>query len=666
MSAVELHNVDDAVDQIARGLATTHRPGLTWGVLGEPTAGKSAVLEHLHQRLLSDGAVRSILVSPPARAYDAGHAALIDLAEGLELDERALGVVRDPQASWETKLRRVRAALGREGRRTVLLVDEPAGWSPRDTYFRTFVGDVWDLVFDRFDIATVTAGSPPFRVRSFRPIHLDPASDPEGVFAAIDSAILGAAKAAVQSRFREHLADISPLQIRLLVAIAALREQQLDVIDPTLIEHRTELVGTLVGLVDTGNPELREVWVRLAAVREPFEDDLLGLVGGRRLSPLESAIATQCLLFPRRDRLFLHESLRGIRTLVEHDQTGAHRLLAAYYRHRFDDPEAGAPVRLRDAVEAFHHASSAGIVELDTYRPFFVDQLNILGYHLSVDQDDLERAADVFSVALQWDPRNAYAAHYRAFNLDRLAGRGGPVVDPNEVERLYRQALEERPEHPWFRSRLINFLLAEARIDEAWTEWLLANEAIGSDPPEYVYFGLHLHVARNLLYRGELEHAESVLRTLPPELATDERFAVIKERVAALREARDNGSYVPAPYLKPGWWRRPKLVSERGLTRWLAARVSSVSADAVDLDVADITPGTRPVYGGLELPVETLATWWRGPGDLSTLEAGEFLEVGFYGDGDDAQGLALRHPRVRWPDLARPNEDPDRYLRAAA
>lgn len=352
--------------------------------------------------------------------------------------------------------------------------------------------------------------------------------------------------------------------------------------------------------------------------------------------------------------------------LIEHDQVSVHGLLAAYYRHRFDDPQAGVPARLRDSIEAFHHASSAGIVELDNYRPFFVDQLNILGYHLSVDQKDPERAAEVFKVALTWDPRNAYAAHYRAFNLDSLAGTPGSAVDPHEVERLYRQAVKERPEHPWFRARLINFLVAEARIDEAWTEWLLANEAIGPDPPEYVYFGLHLHVARNLLYRGELEHAESVLRALPLELVSDERFAVIKERVAALREARDNGSYVPAPYLKPGWWRWPKLVPERGLSRWLAARVSGVSADAVELDVADIAPGVRPVYGGLELPLDALAAWWRGPGELSTLEPGDFVEIGFYGDDDVAEALAFRHPRIRWPDLARPNEDPDRYLRAAA
>lgn len=665
MRAPDLHNVEDAVEEIRRDLVRSPGSGASWSVLGEPTAGKTAVLDRLQERLSAEGNFRAILLSPPPRAYDAGHVALIDLAEGLELSDRALTEVKNPQVPWEEKLRRVRNALLREGQ-TVVLLDEPSDWSPRDSYFGRFVSDVWDLVFDRAGIATVTAGRAPLHVRRRRGIELIAASDPEGVLATIDASVLRPAKGAVRSRFGEDLAVVSPLQIRVLVAIAALHEPALDRIEPTSIEHPAELVETLARLVDPRHPRLRDLWLRLAGVREPFVDDLLGLVGVRDLSAAESAIATQCLLFPRRDRLFLHESLREVRNLIEHDQTGVHRLLAAYYRHRFDDPDAGTPVRLRDSVEAFHHASHAGILELDAYRPFFVDQLNILGYHLSVDRQAPAQAADVFRLALEWDPRNAYAAHYRAFNLDQLAGTGEAEVDPQEVERLYRQAVEELPRHAWFRSRLITFLLAEARIEEAWSEWLLATEALGPDPSDLVYYGLHLHVARTLLYRGELEYTARVLKALPPELADDATFAVIRDRLAALRDARDHGTHVPAPYLRPGWWRSPKLLRERDLQRWLAGRVTSVTSQAVELDVADITSGERPAYGGLELAWDTLAAWWQGPGDPQTLKPGEFIEIGFYGEGDDAPVVAVRHPPLRWPDLAHPREDPDRYLRSAA
>lgn len=664
MSLVELHNVDEAVERIARELTTSSPRRPTWSVLGEPTAGKTAVLEQLHERLAAEGTVRPVLLSPPPRAYDAAHVALVELAEGLYLAEPVLKMIKDPQRPWHEKLKRVRATLGREGR-VVVLLDEPATWLPRETYFRSFVHDVWDVVFDVFDTTAVTAGHTPFHVQHHRAVHLAPGSDPEGVLGAIASPALAEPKAEVHARFGDHLAELSPLQIRLLVAIAALRAPVLNRIQPTSIQHRSQLVPTLAELVDAGNVELRDVWLHLAAVREPFEADLLRLVGGRRLDDVEHAIATDCLLFVRRGRLFLHESLRGIVNLIEHDETTVHTRLAGHYRHRFDDPESGIPVRMRDSIEAFHHASSAGIVDLDSYRPFFVDQLNILGYHLSVDRSELDRAAAVFRLALDWDPRNAYAAHYRAFNLDRLVGTPGAEVDPREVGTLYRLAVEERPSHPWFRSRLITFLIAEGRIDEAWFEWLRASEAVGPDPSDFVCFGLHLHVARALVYRGELEHAESVLRALPRELMLDERFAVIHERIDALREARDHGSYVPSMYLEPGWWLAPKLLPEANLDRWLASRVTDVSSAVVELDVADITGESRPVFGTLELPRDTLEPWWRGPGELSSLEPGDFIEIGFYGVGDDAQAIAVRHPHLRWPDLARPQEDPDRYLRAA-
>jgi hypothetical protein len=664
MSGVELHNVDDAVEQIANDLRTHHGPATTWSVLGEPTAGKSAVLEMLYDRLSQDETLTPVLVTAPPRSYDSGHAALIELAEGLELRSSALQQVQDPQVPWAQKLHAVRIGLGREGRK-VLLLDEPAAWSPRESYFRTFVGDVWELLFDRFDTATVTAGRTPFRVARHRGIHLEPASDADHVLATMDAPSLAEAKRVVESRFGDQLANVSPLQVRLLVAIAALDQDTTRRIDAGSVEHRSKLVAHLAALVGTDHPDLRDVWLRLALVREPFESDLLGLVGQRRLSELEGAILDSCLLFPRRSRLLLHESLRTVTTMVEHDRQPNHQLVAGYYRHRFDDPESGVAARMRDSIEAFHHASSAGIVDLNAYRPFFVDQLNILGYHLSVAQEDLRRAAEVFQLALSWDPRNPYAAHYRAFNLDRMAGTTVDI-DPNEVERLYRLAAEEWPDHVWFRSRLITFLIAEARIEEAWSEFLSAIDAIGPDPTDFAYFGLHLHVARSFLYRGELDYAEHVVRGLPAELEGDERFVAIKERLGALREARDHGSYVPAPYLKSGWWRAPKLLSPHDLTRWVAARVTSVLPDVVELDVADITPGSSPAYGSLELPKETLRSWWRGPGDLSELLVGDFLELGFYGHGDDVEGRAVRHPQLRWLDLARPHEDPDRYLRAAA
>ena len=64
MPATELHNVEDAVEGIVRGVETASHGG-TWSVLGEPTAGKSAVLERLYDYFKQEGSVRPILVTPP-------------------------------------------------------------------------------------------------------------------------------------------------------------------------------------------------------------------------------------------------------------------------------------------------------------------------------------------------------------------------------------------------------------------------------------------------------------------------------------------------------------------------------------------------------------------------------------------------------------------------
>jgi tetratricopeptide (TPR) repeat protein len=667
MSVVELHNVDQAVnrlrDEVLRGRSTRD----TWSVTGEPTAGKTAVLHELRNALRSEPGVRPILVTPPAREYDAGPVALIQLTEALTDNEAKLAEIKDPQRPWDDKLRRVRAWVQRDPARTVLLVDEPRTWLPRDTYFRTFVRDIWDIAFDGLGTATVAAGLPPFRVSSLHRVELAPASDPQRVLDAIDAASLAEARRLVLNRFGDRLVNVSPLQVRLLVAIAALDPSAIARTDPSVAESRAELVGALLELVDLRGDAapLRDVWLRLAEVREPFEDDLLPRIGARELGDVATAILRQCLLFERDGRLILHETLRRIPLRTERFPPDSHERLAAYYRDKFIERGGDAGGRLRDAVEAFHHASSAGIVALDEYRPFFVDQLNILGYHLSYDQQDYGRAAEIFEVALRWDAENAYAAHYRAFNLDQLAER------PDEVEALYRQAIELAPWHIWFRSRLISFLIARARIDDAWSAWLEAIDELDGDYGDYFYFSLHLHVARMLVYRGEVDLAEAVLRGIPAPVRRDARFVAIDDRIEILREARDRGSYVPAPFLRKEWWRYgPNLLRDhegsRSLRRWLAARVVSVDEEGLALDAADIVNAAPPEFGPISVPSAVFSRWWRGPGDAQELESGTFIEVGFYGESADSTVVALPYPQLRWPDLVHPDEDPDRYLRRRA
>jgi tetratricopeptide (TPR) repeat protein len=668
MSSIELSNVAEAVERLSAEVVIHREATHTWSVFGEPTAGKTAVLDGLQERLAAQPGVLPILIDPPSRAYDAGHVALVQLAEALTDDQQKLANIKDPERPWEDKLRYVRAWLQRDPSRVVLLADEPRGWAPRDSYFSAFVSDIQEMVFDGLAVAAVTAGAPPFHVRHFHRLDLEPASDHEGVLARIDAPSLTEAREVVAAGFGDALGRMSPLQTRLLVAIAALDADELRRFDPGLTEDRSELVATLLRLVETETAanDLRVAWLRLAAVREPFEDDLLEHLGVFDLADVEQAILRQCLLFQRHDRLVLHGSLRRIPAMTEQLPPGTHELLASYYREKFISSGGDDSGRLRDAVEAFHHASSAGIVALDEYRPFFVEQLNILGYHLSYEQRNFESAAAVFGTALKWDPDNPYALHYRAFNLERLAR------DPQEVESLYRRAVERAPGHTWFRSRLISFLISEARIDDAWREWLLAIDALDVDRAETFYYSLHLHVARMFVYRGELTFAETVLRAVPAHIRRDPRFVAIADRLEVLRETNEVGSHVPAPLMRPEWWRYgPNLLHDDvggiARSRWLAGRVTAVDEDVIVLDVADVVGTERPVYGAAVFPHVSWAAWWEGPGRESDLKPGTFVEVGFYGDGETTTGVAIAYPKLRWRDLTRhDDDDPDRFARVAA
>lgn len=664
VSPAPMRSTDDAVAQLSKELSDGASAGMMWSVVGEPTSGTSSVLDQLHEQLSADGRTRSVLVRPPAHQYDSGPAALIDLVSGLGLSDSALDVIQDPGRSWAEKLDRAHNALAREGS-FVLLLDAPDSWRPEETYFSRFVDDVLDLVISDSQNRVVTAGEAPFFIRGARKLRLEPRGDPDAVLSALAAPTLMGAKGAVVARFDKRLTGLSPLQIRLLVAIAALDPDSLALIDPERGEScaAPALVQVLANLVGSSSPELARVWAHLAMVRCAFADDLLGLVGVEALAPQERVIVRDCLLFARGEGLFMHESLREGAKLIDYDPTEVHARLAKYYRHRFDDPEAGGKRRLRDSVEAFHHASSAGIDALDEYRPFFTDQLNILGYHLSYDLKEPARAADTFNVALCWDPHNAYAAHYRAFNLELQVAATGAKVDISEVERLYRLAVDEMPTHPWFHARLVNFLIAESRMRDAWDAWLQALDKIGPDPRDAVYFGLHLHVARNFLYRGEFDRVETILRSLPATVLEDERFLAIKDRLWALRETDRRGSYLPAAYLRPRWWSAPKLIVTRGLRRWLAAKVVGARDGVLDLDVADIIPGGEPSYGSLAVSEQQLASSWHGRGAADSLASGDFIEIGFY---DDESTVTMQHPAMIWPDRTAPNEDPDRYLRAAA
>src|SRR5690242_16300643 len=88
--------------------------GAIWLVHGPSTAGKTAVLDGVRQRL-SGTDVAAIYVAPPLGALDAGPLALTHIALGLveagRYDSEDVEPIQDPAVQWDDKIKHVRRLL---------------------------------------------------------------------------------------------------------------------------------------------------------------------------------------------------------------------------------------------------------------------------------------------------------------------------------------------------------------------------------------------------------------------------------------------------------------------------------------------------------------------------------------------------------------------------
>jgi tetratricopeptide (TPR) repeat protein len=675
---IALPNVKAATDRALEWLAES-RGGETWVIRGEPTAGKTAALESIFRSLIGHENLIPIMVAPPPGAPDSGPIALLQIAERLRaaevIDAASLDELLDPTRQWQKKRERVRGWLNDNRSSVVMLCDEPLVW-PADSEFGRHARNIWSFAFDGVRCRTISGGDAPYWAEVADEYVLEPASVGAEVLETLLNTEVGAAARQLDETFSGSLEAFSPLQIRLLVAVAA--------IDPTAVRRmaatghvRTnEIVRLLIERLerDEALAPLRTAWSRLAEVREPFDRELLSVVEPADLTDVQRTILERCLLFEREGRLVLHERLRALAATDAYvrDPT-LHGTLADYYKARFAS-RSDDELRLRDSVEAFHHASIAGIHDDDRFKPFFLEQWSILGYYLSYHRRQYESAVRAFREALRWEPEDAYANHYLAYNLDVLA------ENPEEVETHYRRAIErDSTGNAWYHARLINFLLALSRVDDARSAWIDAlDELVTPDASvrQSLYFDLHLHVARMLLYRGELDFASSVLERVPAVVRAEGVFQQIQLRLLALKEARDFGSFVPGWLLRPQWWKQqPNLLrptwAGKPLREWLAGEVDDVDTEhkEVWLSVAYVTEEVqagkldRPIVGSTSYTYDELHRWWSFAGQPADLRPGDFVEIGFYGAEGDSDTVVAMHSERTWIDLAYPGAepDPDRY-----
>lgn len=685
-----LPRVDELAHKLAQRIGTTPASrGSVWYVPGPPTAGKSALLAALEQRLVGGGL--AVHVSPPVGKPDAGPVALLQIAGALKnggLTNGEAETLLEPSRPWSDKISTVRGWLANGYRQdVVLLCDEPALWAKgatEDDHFAGRARDVAHLLVDGNECRRVVTGHMPDGPRG-TVTSLSPQSAP-GPWLRDDSTwgeLAGTAQA-LQESAGSTLEQYSPLEIRLFVALGRLRsiEYVLGLIAENI--SRRSISRHLATELDA-HPELRPlstVWGRLALVRRAFDSDAEEVLGAADLDGLARNILDRCLLYGNDGNRALHETLRvdagAHNWLTRAEEQRTHACLVDYYAQRFE----GVSTRdrwkscLLEETEAFHHATSAADAQcLERFGPFFVEQLDALGKSVSVaahpsDTSGFKAAAEIFEKSIAWADDNDYAHHYLAYNLDVLG------LEPDRVEEHYERAVELRPSSSWWHSRYVNFLITMGRTADARRAWDDALDSLGlpdSSAESGVYEHLHLWVARLLLHRGQLDFARTVLGGIPKRVRDlHGGLRATQRRLEALLEAQRTGAFVPGPNLTSDWWRQgpfllhPLSEGSLPLVKWMAARVDGSTDGELHLRVAELqVEGDEPPSLGRTSVTFAQFDSWKPDRRAATIEPGDFIEIGTYAAKRKRALVRARvHKRQPWldEDLPRTWPNPRRYL----
>jgi len=668
MPAPQLAEIETVAHDLTERLTQADDlPRALWQIDGPATTGKSACLGRIGA-LLAETDLKPILVGPPAHYLDAAPLALVEAAEGLAEQQLLNGELREwsePGVRWAKRIGELREWISANRGDVVLLCDQPRSWG-------TSRGDDGFFQDRGFDAAFMLASIGCRRVITGKlPVPVDPLDRFDLTAPTVehswlkDRAAWGELAPAVAALDESPLLErpSTPLVVRLLIAATALcsiEEVERRFVDNPTAHTLISFVGELAQA--PANRRIWEAWVKLSLVRRELDAELLEELIPARATAKERDIVRHCLLFGE-EELHMHDLLTLAAQRWRYEQRANRRAqglvraatqtLFDIHRGRFESfLAADSPRALRESMEAFHFASLSGDSDLiDRVQPIFSEQLDALGWSLSYEHRKFREAVRAFEAALEWDDRDDYAHHYLAYNLDRIGTR----VD--DVELHFRRAVELNPDHVWWRSRLVMFLIGRGRIGEAHAAWEDAVLVLGAGGPGVspdTYERLHCWVAGALLSAGEVVFAREVLDQVPERAqAGIDIYAGLSQRADALLQLGEGNAVVPAWRLRPGWWESgPELLQFRFATgeqrvRWLAGRVESKDDEGIHVRAAVIErEGEEPTIAWLTLTTEEFDGYCRDEVSAGDIDVGEFIEMGIYVDPRKAKGQALTVVRV--------------------
>ncbi len=656
----------ERVESFTRHLLQTSQ-GTIIPIHGSTGRGKTRLLRGVAAHLANRGSI-PVYLSPPQGEEDTAGAALATAADTLKAHTLLNGqtaTLKDLRASRERKISIVLDGMRKAANSVVLLLDEPARWvagewsGESSATGRRFTLQVCHELATRSGCRVVYTGGnfgvrtdeePYYLPRAWSELDLPRKLTEHPAWKEMSRGLGGA--------FTEQA---TPLLCRILTMLSIVATPA-EAAEAARTSLGVNEIAALLEQRSASRPQLRRAWACFALVRKATDQRLYERLAGDL--PIDLCFVVEELLLTRIEGGYeLHPVLAqsiNPRKVLGTEYRDVQQNLTRHY--------LGNNASLADATEAFFHATEAGDDYLVSQaQPFFVEQFHLRGRSLS-KQKRYGEAAEVFRQAVELDPNDDYAHHYRAFNLDVIA------EDQPTIEGEYQRAIGLYSRHPWWHSRWINYLITVGRTTDARTAFAQAAEALQEameSHPEYVYRSLHSWVAALLLHRAQLDFARQVLDRVPVEVRRDHRgFVALEEKLAAMEEARRGRGVFPLSVPASQHWRKsphldfPPQVGGKDLRTWHPARVEAVSQQGITLIVGKPPEGgSPPTYGMVNLPIERFnaATLDERAADL---RPGRFLELAFYGD----EGvLRIRtHPQSAWEDPDLPYLNPPdtlRYLR---
>ncbi|AUX45128.1 uncharacterized protein SOCE26_066090 [Sorangium cellulosum] len=466
---------------------------------------------------------------------------------------------------------------------------------------------------------------------------------------------------------------VTPVEARVLVGCLALgadlARARPALSSPAPLPPLLSLLADLLA-----QPQHREIASRLAAplaARGPLP---LDVAEGLAALPEEHRPLLRDCIGYRTDHANLRvtESVRSaLRLALGGAPPEVHARLAEHYR-TLDGKGSLADLdteHTRAWLEKLHHLAHGGLETSALWerqardaRELFWDR----GRALSIDAQLHHLAADVYRACVTRFPDDAYAWHYLGYNLDRAG------AEPLEAEVAFRRAVALEGDNRWWQSRLVSFLVEQARYADAEEATRAALAQLDPeagrvyDDPQLAH-DFHRWLVAAWLDAGELARARRVFELLPPEVvAQHELLRQLKWRLEDAEEADRLGDSVHPPGVRIDLrWQTPAHIGMSGpdgtrLVALLPARVVEASAQAVTL-VVGVTN-----EGGHELVRTEMsaAEWQAAHAWCPAEEARGYLYLAYYESG--AQCVYLRdEPDPPWKP-AEPGPDPLRHLRSWA